>query len=81
MSLVSSPGRSMSQIAVGGLLGVEPSSVIACAIRSAIPTPAAPAPKTTICCSVSRPPETCTPASAHARPIDAVPWMSSSNVQ
>ena len=53
---------------------------MASAIRSAIPTPAEPAPKTTICWSTSRPPETRTPASTQARPTAAVPWMSSSKV-
>ncbi len=81
MSLVSRPGRSSSQIRPAASAASRPSSCIAWAIRSAMPTPAAPAPKTTTCSSVRRPPETCTPARAHARPIDAVPWMSSSNVR
>ena len=45
-----------------------------------MPTPAEPAPKTTICWSTRRPPETRTPASTQARPTAAVPWMSSSKV-
>ena len=45
-----------------------------------MPTPADPAPKTTIFWSVRRPPDTRTPASAQASPTAAVPWMSSSKV-
>ena len=56
-SLVSSPGRSSSQIRSAASCALSPSALIAWASRSAIPTPAAPAPKTTICWSVSRPPE------------------------
>ncbi len=45
-----------------------------------MPTPAEPAPNTTIFWSTRRPPETRTPASTQARPTAAVPWMSSSKV-
>ena len=80
MSLVSSPGRSMIQTWSAASCALSPSALIAWAIRSAMPIPAAPPPKITISWSVSRPPETRTPESTHARPIDAVPWTSSSNV-
>ena len=62
MSLVSRPGRSMIQMWSAASWALSPSALIAWAIRSAMPIPAAPPPKMTISCSVSRP-----PGDAHAR--------------